>query len=586
MHTTPSLAARLRPLRSPLALLLLAGFACAQQSLGPPFNADNGGLEDGAVFFNISANSQITVAALDVHVDAQTPAGTAASLRIWFRPFAAPALGYSGNELNAGFWGTPSSTGSFVTEAQGTPSFVALDTPVLLNPGDYAVAIAATNFAHAYTTGTGSTLPGGGGIANTPGGFNQHATNGTLEMYFGSASNHPFTTSAPAGVFEPRVANVNLRYGLGSGLIAGLSRAYGNGCYDRPTTVYEDFLPGQIDLGGAANSTIRSIRLTPNGSGGYLTQQGSNLWSDQTGNISPGALPASAPLTAGDDTLQIVDLQTLAPGFVLDDVPGTVGPQRFLYVCSNGFVSTSPAVGNSYTPTAAELLAGEQRWAIAWSDYEPNAQGSVHFDYDGTNCFITWHDVPAWGNAGTSFVSFQMAMLPGGVVEYRWEQLDTVFGDHVVGYSTGGGATDPGMSDLSTVTGSTTIDTGPGSIPPMLSSDARAISNTTLQLTVGQLAPQAVFGAVLASLIDIPNGIDLNLVGVPASGCRAYIDITQNSSLGLNLTLGSPSFSQPFPIPPGLSGLPLFCQALVYQPGANTAGVVVSNGLELRVGDI
>ena len=570
----------------PLAALALTAAATAQSPLSTVFAANNGGGIGGGVYFDLTVGaSDIAIAALSLN--SNVAPGTGSGIEVYVIANATSV----GNQANPAPWGAPVATGSIVAEDLDTPSFCALDASFTLTANTtYAVAITGAGWAHAYTNGDGTP-----GIVGS--GTNQTYANADLTFLGGSASNLVFA----GGTFDPRVANCELYYVLGQGpAFAALKEQYGQGCYDLSTSLYEDFAAGTLDLRGTNGTNTVSVLLIPNGAGGYTTAVGSSNWlgDDGTGTANTGTAPAgtapiSAPLVIGDDDTVAIDLATAAPGFSLIGVPGTnLGPQSDLFIGSNGFLSIDPAIDVDFTPSSAELLANASRWAPAWTDLEPNAQGSVHFDFNAGigAAYVSYIDVPQWGNAGASSNTFQVAFFPGGLIEYRWASMDTVLGDYTIGFSTGNGATDPGGYDIydaltQTVT---VIDTGPGSRAAILDTDARPVGGTLINFVTSEIPVNVIFGAVLLSFTQVNPGIDLTNFGLAAPGCNAYIDILSNASLGLFFPAGASSATTPFGIPNGFTGQEVYAQAGLFAQvnTPNPLGVTTTNGVRLRLGDL
>jgi hypothetical protein len=86
----------------------------------------------------------------------------------------------------------------------------------------------------------------------------------------------------------------------------------------------------------------------------------------------------------------------------------------------------------------------------------------------------------------------------------------------------------------------------------------------------------------MIGLAAIMPGFDLTALGAP--GCSQYV-IADNGTL----LFGSGSQSNtlgPFPNDPIWIGLPFFSQSASLVPGANTLGVLTSNGNRLVIGGI
>jgi len=215
----------------------------------------------------------------------------------------------------------------------------------------------------------------------------------------------------------------------------------------------------------------------------------------------------------------------------------------------------------------------------------------VHWDVDATtgNGYVTFHEVADFGlPPGTPGNSFQVAFLPNGVIEVRYEQVYQSL-PAMVGLSMGNRATDPGPSDIfdAAAMQTNTVDLGAVQVPPRLSANLRPVIGAgPLDLILEAISPNALFGAILTSGTQHLPRIDLGFLGMP--GCNAHIDPFNNNSLGLLFFGSATSVRQTFlsTVPTGISGLTLYLQAGIYVPGSNPANAVVSNGLLLRIGDL
>ena len=542
----------------PLAILALCATSPGQSQAQSIFASDNGGSNGGAIFFDITVHTELTLAAIDVNV--LSGAGIAGQADLYISPGS-----YLFQEQASTFWGSPDATGTFTTGAVDTPSFVPFDASITLAPGDYAVSIVAHNWAHAYTNGSGTAQPGSGS--------NQTFNNADLTLKMGSASNTPFNSTP----FTPRIGNVGLHYSLGNTGLAAITETYGSGCYDDPTSFYEDFAAGMFDLAGVADTSVQSVMMVPNGFGGYAISPGSGLWSDQTGSIAIGALPASPALTSGDDFITQI---TLPVDFGLT-YPGSLTEVSELYICSNGFISPEATTNVDFSPTGTELLADTPRWSPCWKDFEPNAQGSLHFDIDpsGSACYVTYYDIPDWGLAGSSSNKFQIAFYSGGPVEFRYEQMD-VGGIATVGFSSGNGAYDPGSMDLSFET-ARGFSTGRGSIAPSLQATARPVLGSSFELLTTNVPLTSTFGLNFLSFTQ-HAGLDMTAIGAP--GCSQYVGADTAALVLINGGVAS----RPLTLPADTMflGLEVFSQSGAVTPSANALGMVVTNGLRLRLGDL
>ena len=78
-----------------------------------------------------------------------------------------------------------------------------------------------------------------------------------------------------------------------------------------------------------------------------------------------------------------------------------------------------------------------------------------------------------------------------------------------------------------------------------------------------------------------PLPLDLSIFGMP--GC--FLRVSPDSVAPMSVTAGQPTFALPIPNTPAILSLRMFLQGAVADPGANAAGITVSNGLTLRLGE-
>jgi hypothetical protein len=383
-----------------------------------------------------------------------------------------------------------------------------------------------------------------------------------------------FNASAtpPLNILGGRVQSTNATATTGTTLAGGLvvlevgydyppgvayGQKYGQGCYDRALTWYEQFANGAFDLSNT------SVRMTYTG-GGYVVTPGFGSW----------AAPVAAPLTMGDDTIS--PPQTLPFAF---PYPG--GTTTALQICSNGYVlpQATAATTGQFAPTVAALLAGAARFAPAWSDWNPAAGGTVHFDVapSGQSAIVTWNGVPEFQQMTAN--TFQAEFDAQGNVEYRYLTVANVARQLQVGWTQGAPARDPGNRDLTTA------------MPFVAETDTLALSlgltgrprlGTTCSLVssnhVGAGSPPTL-GLTALSLSGFPLGIPLDLIGLP--GCFQYAGLDYLEAY----LVVQPTAAINFPVPnvPSLAGLHVYSQAFSFANGVNAFGAIASNGVDLLV---
>ncbi|MFO1053405.1 MAG: S8 family serine peptidase [Planctomycetota bacterium] len=325
--------------------------------------------------------------------------------------------------------------------------------------------------------------------------------------------------------------------------------AYGSGCAPIgtpavPRTFYEQF--GSFDLASSAR------RFTPNGSGGW------NVSVVQNGFIGG----ATNNLLLGDDTIT----RNRALGFTFPLAGG--GSTTAIDIDSNGWIGlvANQHAGSDYTESVSEFLANPARIAVMWDDLNPGAAGGVYFDTQPGVAIVTWLNVPEYSNTGSN--TAQLQLYPDGSFILAYQGM--TIADCMVGYSVGNGVTDPGPSDISNPSAGTPIGFS-ASAPPRL--------GTTINLETSNI-PVGAVGA-LAMLGFGQQAIDLSSVGM--AGCTLLTQISQSSPMTINGS--SATFSLSIPNVASLAGAIVDSQSLVVAPGANTLGVLASNGGELLLGN-
>ena len=330
---------------------------------------------------------------------------------------------------------------------------------------------------------------------------------------------------------------------------------YGAGCpAPRSMAVYEVYNLATFDL---SNS---SLMFLPNGNGSYTIIPGTNTWfagfttnlgltDDSTTNVT---LPFTFPHAGGSAT--------------------TVSPS------SNGFLWLASSTNSACCSGAvATFLSDLPRIAACWMDLNPGAGGGVYADLDpATGEFVfTWSQVPEFGQ--TNVMDMQIALQASGIFEIRFGANNINAANvSLTGYSVGGGAADPGSSDLSTVV-TTPIVTGAAAQPVTLGASARPVLGTSINLDTGGITGGPIFGINSLSFVGINPGIDLTAFGAP--GCSQYINPAVNRMF---LPAGQTA-SLPLSIPnmPALAGVSIYNQSMVYAPSINALGLSFSNGLHL-----
>jgi len=512
------------------AVAAVAALASAQSPLTTTFIGGNGGANGGVVYFDLQLSVGISIGALDCNF--VSAAGSVGAVDLLTCPTT-----HTGNETNAAAWTLRGSAPVASQNPTFTPTHAVLATPVTLLPGSYGIALRnSALLGHAFTNGTGS---------------NQVYGNADLVLTAGAAQNVPFV-GAPS---LPRVWNGRIYYGVLPGYATG-GYQYGSGCYRKVRSFYEFFSAGTLfDL---ANSSLSLL----NSGGSYVVLPGLTTF------VPPSANAVNLGLT--DDSQTTI---TLAGTF---SFPG--GSTSTLNVCSNGFISPV-ANGTSFAPGVAAFLAGATRWA-SWHDYVPNATHNVMFEQVNNVAYVTWNAVPEIGFPGSACTfQFQFDRTTGNV-HLVYQGMSQLAGSHLVGYTPGGGALDPGTVDISaSLPGTITLSAVDSQALAVASQ--RPVIGTTANITTSNIKPGTILGANILSFVQHDPGISAAPFGMP--GCFQYVGLDATHAF---LTGGSSTngFGLAIPSSPAFAGANVFTQSFAFSPGVNVLGVESSNGLALHLG--
>ena len=154
------------------------------------FGSNNGGAAGGAVYFDMTLSSAISIAGLDCNYAAP---GAAVGMEIWTHPGTSV-----GNEVGGTWTMVGMDDGTAISAGEDNPTTITWAAPVNLPAGTFGVALVSVGAGHEYTNGNGA---------------NQVATStdGVITLNLGTASNAPFT----GGIFTPRVWNGEICHGAG-----------------------------------------------------------------------------------------------------------------------------------------------------------------------------------------------------------------------------------------------------------------------------------------------------------------------------------------------------------------------------------
>ncbi|MCA8963259.1 MAG: hypothetical protein H6838_14465 [Planctomycetes bacterium] len=341
-----------------------------------------------------------------------------------------------------------------------------------------------------------------------------------------------------------------------SGLAFAAKEVLGAACGQCTGTLYELF----------ANSTMfdlmgRSMTWSLN-SGAYTVD-----------GITPVAFvpPAGTNLGLGLNGLTNVTLPFALP------YPG--GSTTQLSVSASGYVSPgipNPAQGS---PSIYMLMNGQPRWAAAWALYYPNATGAnVYYDANPTRAVLTWSGVPFVGSAVPN--TFQIQFFPNGTVNVVWQNIAASSFPLMVGWSPGGGHSDPGITNLSTALSTPRNLCAAPFDGLVLDTSAEPVIGTVLQWQVNGILPSTGWGVLLRSLTQATPAIDLTAIGMP--GCYSHVIAPVTTLFVAPGT--TQTVAESIPNVTAFVGVDLIGQAVTYNPTLNSLGLVASNGVKLSVG--
>jgi hypothetical protein len=404
-----------------------------------------------------------------------------------------------------------------------------------------------------FSPGGGVADPGASDLSTNP----STTSTSVYEMFNGTTL--PFDIGGRSIIFTPNVAG---GYDVDANTCSAPSglTSYGSGCYSSTASFYENIATAAaFDLGNT------SVLLTPNANGGYDVTPGSNNY----------FTPVSADLGLGDDGLSA----GLALPFTLNFPGGNTG---FIQICANGYVLLQNGTSGfgDWSPTSGELLSQGPRICPAWHDWASGAAGAgaVEFDVDPSNtaAYVTYDGIGEFSAASAS--TFQVAFFSNGQIEFRYQSIAPINNTFITGFSSGGGAADPGSIDIST---SMPFSTAPFTLALGTSVSANPVAGSVVNLTTNNIPASSLLTGQVLSFGQVNPGTDLGTIGAP--GCLQLIDLSLSSTIVL---VGSPSVSTALTIPTAVSwlGAVVYTQSVSLVPGVNAAGALTSNGVAMTIG--
>ncbi|MBL8751334.1 MAG: hypothetical protein JNK78_19410 [Planctomycetes bacterium] len=342
----------------------------------------------------------------------------------------------------------------------------------------------------------------------------------------------------------------------GPGGVVAATAPFGTGCYHLSKAFYESFTAAGFDL---ANSGMRMIR---NG----------NRYDVTSGGTFVAPTGAAVQLALTDDGEATVNLSGAFP------FPG--GTTTSLVVCANGFVSAAAGNGNDWSPTAAEWLASTQpRWGC-WHDFNPDAAGSgkVKFEQIGSIAYLTWDNVYSYNTTAANRWQMQFDVATGNVTTV-WSTMVASGSAWVVGFAATAPNDDLGSVNLSAALAGG-LHTGADNTPPLTLTTSLPQLGQSMTLTTTNFTPASALGIQIISVTRYDPGIELSIANMPGcflySGTELLHVVIANAGTGVDVWT--------IPNDPTWMGLAVTTQTLAFAPGANTNGLITSNGVALTVG--
>jgi hypothetical protein len=360
-----------------------------------------------------------------------------------------------------------------------------------------------------------------------------------------------------------RTAAAGIALSLAASAQNTMSLGYGEGCSAQRASFYEHWVPGAFDMNPAAGST-RGYTMVQHGTG-WIVSPLLSSWRQPTTD--------SAPIAFGLDGMS----EPLPLGFTFS-FPSGESPS--IWVNKDGFAcfGASPyfAVG---LPPAMRFLEGAPTIAPFWSTFDLCNCGSVRIDHDPVaNAWtsVTWNQVRETGTSYTS--TFQTVIHADGTIDVIFGNCNANSHAALSGWSPGFSAMQPGTTDLSELETNIVITFPDRNSMLLESSDAPRLGATIVMETSNMPdAVKFVFTAIGMTKYD--PGIDLSALGV--TGCNQLASYETGMMSTVRTSAAMLTLVVPFDVT--LVGSTAYLQSVGFDRSANAAGILLSNGFELRV---
>ena len=220
-----------------------------------------------------------------------------------------------------------------------------------------------------------------------------------------------------------------------------------------------EILSGNLDSYiGLFDSSGSLVAANDDGGAGLLSKL--ELGGLPAGDYTVGVTTFSDPDFSGDGfsggryVLSILEAETLVIPLALGDDSSAEVPLAFdfpfngsnyssVFVNSNGNLTFGSGDGD-FSPSVAEFLNDQPRIAPLWDDLSPNNGGSVVAEVGVDFLTVTFDAVPEFPATGAN--SFTVTLNPDGSFDFAYGAMSSTTG--ITGATEGGGAADPGPSDM------------------------------------------------------------------------------------------------------------------------------------------
>ncbi|MEY4675137.1 MAG: hypothetical protein RL148_2921 [Planctomycetota bacterium] len=535
-----------------------------------------------ATLFDMNLNGAISITSIDCNLYNEGSVnpdqrGNVAVAEIW-----TCATTRVGNELVASAW-TLAGSGTLTVAGFNENSTATFTTPVAIPAGTYGVAfnVKACNptlsAASANVANCGPLNP----LVILPS-VQPNVPLGATDQFMvlsNTVTQRDFTFS---GVGASHGCNLRMTYTPAA--TAGYVQAYGAGCYSKPPSWYQEF-PSAVTTPGTFDISNSAIQVVPNGVS-YVVAQGTSAI---TTPLSTSLTTTTPAVGNNDDGLYAAITLPWSFPYANGSTPGSTTQ---IMIGTNGIVFLSGTATNSFGsyPGVTSWLNDIPSIAPAYGDWDgtggSGAIGGIYYDVDPstTKVYITWQSLPEWVPTlpSTGTVTCQLVLHSSGLIEmiYGTVAQATAGAPIITGFTPGNGTANPGNRDLAIAGAVLGFVSGDGSVPAILTMDARPIIGTTPNLVTSNVKPTTLFTVMVVGFSAITPGADLAGFGMP--GCSQYVvpAITNGSFFNNSVAL------TPLAIPnnPSYVGINIRAQSAPFQAGDNPAGILTSNALCVRVG--